>query len=137
MLVCSDEFGEAGFRDREADTLVELGKIPNAIIATGGGIILRETNRKRLRETGFVVWLESNPATIWERISTDPLTAERRPNLAQGGLEEVRELLRARESLYAEVAQLRISTDRALPDEAADAILTAWNCTCSSSNSSC
>ena len=38
--------GEIGFRKREADMLQELIKIDNIVLATGGGIILNEENRK-------------------------------------------------------------------------------------------
>src|SRR4051812_11920796 len=49
--------GEAGFRDRETATLRKLSAGPPAVIATGGGVILRAENRELLRSTGFVVWL--------------------------------------------------------------------------------
>ena len=119
--------GEPGFRDRESDVLAHLSRQPRHIIATGGGVILRPANREILRNTGFVAWLAADPDTVWQRMVTDPTTAGRRPNLtAKGGLDEVRELITAREILYRETANLRIETDRESPESIADRILAAW-----------
>ena len=57
-------------------------------IATGGGAVLRESNRRLLTAGGFVVWLTAAPEALWARVQADPATAARRPNLtAAGGLE--------------------------------------------------
>jgi shikimate kinase len=120
--------GEVGFRDREAATLAELCGRSGCVIATGGGAILREGNRRLLRDSGFVVWLTAAPETLWERLNTDPTTAARRPNLTTtGGLEEVRNLIAAREPFYREVADFVSNTGMLSPEMVADAILTAWN----------
>src|SRR5581483_8052208 len=37
--------GESAFREREAALLVELCALPRLVLATGGGVILREDNR--------------------------------------------------------------------------------------------
>lgn len=120
--------GEAGFRDRESAIITELAAFPEHVIATGGGVILRPTNRECLRNGGFVVWLDAGPETVWQRMVTDPTTSGRRPNLtAKGGLEEVRELMATREPLYRETANLRINTDVSSPESIAADILAAWN----------
>ncbi len=103
----------------------ERGNRKKAIIATGGGIILREDNRRILRATGFVVWLQAPAETIWARIQADTLTAARRPNLAGGGLAEIVELLAVRERFYREVADAVVDAGGASPEAVADAILTA------------
>ena len=119
--------GEAGFRDREAAELAVICQFSECIIGTGGGAILREANRRLMRESGFVVWLTASPETVWERLKRDPTTAARRPNLtATGGLDEVKTLLAAREPLYRETADYRIATDDLSPEAVADAILKAW-----------
>ena len=120
--------GEPGFRDREAAALAELCRWAGHVIATGGGAILREANRRVLKETGFVVWLTAAPETLWQRMNIDPTTAARRPNLtASGGEEEVKALLAAREPLYREVAHFAVASDTLSPEAVADAILTEWN----------
>ena len=119
--IFADE-GEAGFRDRESAALTATGS-PNSIIATGGGVVLREENRRLLKSTGFVVWLQAPAAILWERIQADTLTAARRPNLTSGGLAEIVELLAARERFYREVANAVIDAGAASPEAVADAIL--------------
>lgn len=116
--------GEAGFRDRETTTLRKLAAGEPAVIATGGGVILRHENRELLRSTGFAVWLNAPAELLWDRISIDPTTAARRPNLAGGGLEEVRGLLAVREPLYSATAHAVVDATRS-PEEVAGDILTA------------
>ncbi len=112
MNICQifDREGEAGFRDREAAVLDELCRRQKHVIATGGGIILREDNRPKLRSAGRVVWLTADAGTIWRRMQEDPTTANRRPTLTVGGLAEVEEVLKAREPLYRGCADLTVST---------------------------
>jgi shikimate kinase len=120
--------GETGFRNREAATLAELASRTNHVIATGGGVILRESNRAVLRKSGFVVWLSATPEAAWERIQADAATAARRPNLTvAGGLDEVCTLLATREPLYRAAANVEIRTDGLSPEAVADAIFRAWN----------
>ena len=120
--------GEVGFRDRESTTLAELASRPPAVIATGGGIILRESNREILRFTGFVVWLTAAPETLWQRIQGDATTAARRPNLtATGGLAEVINLLAAREPHYRATAHRAIEAEARSPEAIAADILTGWH----------
>jgi shikimate kinase len=118
--------GETGFRDREEANLRELAARDRHVIATGGGIILRPSNRELLKATGFVVWLTASPEAIWERMQGDPTTAARRPALAQGGLAEVRELLSQREPHYRGIADVVVPTEGVSPEAVADAILAAW-----------
>jgi len=128
--------GEAGFRDRESAALKEAAGIVGAgrvsdglpaVIATGGGIILREENRRLLMATGFVVWLQASAEAIWERVQADAVTAARRPNLTMGGgLPEIVELLAVRERYYTEVADARVPTDGRSPEAVAAAILTLF-----------
>lgn len=120
--------GEAGFRMRESAAIAELCADTDCVIATGGGAVLHSSNRELLKTSGFVTWLTASPATLWMRMSTDPTTATRRPNLtAAGGEEEVRSLLAIREPLYREVADSIIAGDTLSPEGVVDAILTAWN----------
>jgi shikimate kinase len=118
------EGGETAFRDLESSLAAELVQNDRHIIAWGGGIILRDENRKLLKATGKTVWLKASPETLLQRISGDTTTAERRPNLtAQGGLEEIRTLLAQREPLYAQSAELTIDTQTSLPAEIAGQII--------------
>jgi shikimate kinase len=125
--------GEAGFRDREAAALRELCRRERLVLATGGGAVLRQANRDLLRGAGLVAWLTAGPETIWARLRGDPATAARRPNLTlAGGIDEVQNLLAAREPLYRELAHVAVDADAPSPEAVADAIFTAWSGSCSS-----
>jgi shikimate kinase len=117
--------GEAGFREREAEVLAELAQRSRHIIATGGGVVLREANRTLLRR-GRVVWLTADADTLWCRMQGDRTTAERRPALTVGGRVEVAEVLRVREPLYRACADLVVATAGRLPEEVAAEIVAAW-----------
>jgi shikimate kinase len=111
--------GEAGFREREARVLAELAQRSRHVIATGGGVVLREDNRALLGR-GRVVWLTADAETLWSRVRGDGTTAERRPALTVGGREEAAELLRVREPLYRACADLVVSTAGRSPEEVAE-----------------
>lgn len=107
-----DESGEPEFRRLERETLVELLKQTDLVLAAGGGAILNEETRRDFREAGPVVWLTASADTIERRLYGDSTTEGRRPDLtAQGGRSEIEELLAQRESLYRETASLEIATD--------------------------
>jgi shikimate kinase len=99
--------GEARFRDMEAAALHQALKVRPAVVATGGGIVLRAENRTLLRERAFVVWLDAPTAALVARLQAHD---EQRP-LLQGDAGARLEALRtARAALYAEVADLQIET---------------------------
>ena len=50
--------GEPAFRDRECEILGSLSKKTGFVIATGGGAILREENRKAMKDTGVVIYIK-------------------------------------------------------------------------------
>jgi shikimate kinase len=115
--------GEAGFREKEAALLAELCGRLHHVIATGGGVVLREANRQRLRASGRVVWLTADIETLWRRLQADDSTAERRPALTIGGREEIAEVLRVREPLYRSCADHVIETAGRSPEEIAAEIV--------------
>jgi shikimate kinase len=118
------EEGEPGFRDREAAVIDDLCRSDRLVLAAGGGAPLREANRTTLRAAGKVVWLTARPETIHHRMTADPSTASRRPNLtAHDPLDEIIRLLAAREPLYRQTADLTIDTENRPPDDLADEIL--------------
>ncbi|HTU17448.1 MAG TPA: shikimate kinase [Gemmataceae bacterium] len=114
---------EAGFRDKEADLLADLCRLPRHIIATGGGVVLRPDNRERMRASGRVVWLTADVETLWERLQADASTAERRPALTVGGRAEIEEVIHLREPLYRQCADLVVETAIRSPADVAAEIL--------------
>jgi shikimate kinase len=115
--------GEEGFREKEAVLLRDLCSLRHQILATGGGVILREDNRALLRQSGVVVYLLADVDTLWERMQTDPTTGQRRPALTGGGREEVVEVLRLREPLYRGCADHIVETANRNPEAIADELL--------------
>jgi shikimate kinase len=111
--------GEAGFRDKEEALLGELCSLERHVIATGGGVILRERNRQRLRAAGRVVLLTAAAAVIQERLQGDAGARERRPVLTVGGLAEIGQLLQVREPLYRACADYTVETTGLTPEEVA------------------
>jgi shikimate kinase len=120
------EDGEATFRRLEAAVLKRLCRRQHQVVATGGGVVLRPGNRRRLREAGGVIWLFADAKTLWRRLQADPLTAERRPDLSVGGLAEIREMLEVREPLYRACANLAVNTTGREPAEVVRGILSHW-----------
>lgn len=104
-----DVEGEEGFRIREANLLDDLKLIDNTVVATGGGIVLSETNRKLLRERGFVIYLFAPLDRLLERTSKDtsrPLLQTENPR------ESLRKILEQRTTLYEQTADISVDTDR-------------------------
>jgi shikimate kinase len=121
--IFADE-GEAGFRAKEAAILQELCGLHDHVIATGGGVILQPENRALLKQ-GTVVWLKAPAEVLWLRLQQDGTTAERRPNLVQGGLTEIEEMLRVRTPLYEACQHLTVDTAERTPEQVA-ATVAAW-----------
>ncbi len=122
------ESGEPTFRDWEEQTLRELAKRhPGAVLASGGGAVLRPSNRRLLLDFGFVVWLRAEPAELARRLEADLRAGTERPALTSAGtVNEIAQVLSARAPLYREVADLAIETLDRTPDAIAALILDLW-----------
>ena len=95
--------GEAGFRQRERELLGKLTEMKGVLIATGGGSICHEDNRRALRSRGFVVYLKTSVENQLKRLSQD----KSRPLLqAKDREQRLRTLAEARNPLYADTADL-------------------------------
>lgn len=103
-----DYEGEAGFRDREARIIDELTALPGIVLATGGGSILRESNRQNLKSRGHVILLQVDIKEQLRRVAFDA----NRPLLKTDDPEaRLRKLMEERAPIYKEVADVEISTD--------------------------
>jgi shikimate kinase len=99
--------GEDGFRKRESMVIDELTARSNIVLATGGGAVLREENRRALRR-GFVVYLAADIDTLVDRTRRD----RNRPLLQNTNREEkIVQLMAERDPIYREEADLVIETD--------------------------
>jgi len=113
--------GEAGFRRRESTLVDELSHDDDIVMATGGGAVLMEENRQALKERGTVVYLHADIDTLVERTRRDrnrPLLQTEDP---RGKIEE---LLRQREPIYREVADVVVDTGLRAPTSVARDIAT-------------
>ncbi len=101
--------GEPAFRDLEAEVVAELTGLKRVVVATGGGAVLREESRRRLRSFGRVVWLTAEPATLADRLRW---SVHKRPALtAAGTVDEIATVMAERLALYREVSDVAIATD--------------------------
>jgi len=101
--------GEQAFRDLEQATIEDLVNTWDGVLATGGGVVLREANRRLLRERALVVYLRSSPEELARRLKHDT----KRPLLQVANpLGKLRELHDARDPLYSETAQFIVETGR-------------------------
>lgn len=99
--------GESGFRDRESKMLSELVRRRNIVLATGGGAVLSEQNRRLLAEHGTVVYLRATVNDLWQRTRHD----KNRPLLQTADpLAKLQELFVQRDPLYSEIADVIIDT---------------------------
>ncbi|MCA9177755.1 MAG: shikimate kinase [Planctomycetales bacterium] len=104
--------GEQHFRDLEQAAVETLCAGSRTILALGGGAVLREANRLRLRESCVCVWLRAAPPEIWRRLTADDASAAQRPALT--GLSEYDEIvavLSEREPIYRETSDFHVDTD--------------------------
>ena len=101
--------GEERFRDVESAVLQELLESRPGVVATGGGIVLREANRRALRAQTVCIYLRSTPEELFRRLRHDT----KRPLLQVADpLSKLRELYAKRDPLYRDAAQFVIETGR-------------------------
>lgn len=109
-----EQHGWDYFRRKEGEYL-HLAAHPRTVIATGGGMVLAEANRRFMHETGAVFYLCAPAALLAARLAADPAHSQR-PSLTGRPLaEEVEEVLRQREALYHEAAHHVV--DASLPPQ--------------------
>lgn len=101
--------GEAGFRRRESEVLIDLVKRDNIILATGGGAILSPENRQLLKGKGIVIYLRASVNDLYRRTRYD----KNRPLLQTRNLFiKLNELYIQRDALYRETAHIVIDSGK-------------------------
>jgi shikimate kinase len=99
--------GEKGFRQREQNMIQELTQIKGIVLATGGGVILREQNREALTKNGFVIYLQCSVDKIVQRTKRDT----QRPLLFTDNPREcIEKLFLERDAYYLSCADFIIET---------------------------
>jgi len=100
--------GEEGFRWRETEVLKEISNVPNIVLATGGGAVLKEENREVLKQNSLVIFLHASIDQLFERTAKDknrPLLQDENPK------EKLRSILDQRIDIYKNMADLIVKTD--------------------------
>ena len=114
------EHGEKKFRKAETAALRCVRTEGQAIIVTGGGIVLRKENVGILKSQGVIVWLDADEKTLFARASRKqnrPLLQTKNPRKAFSQIHD------ARRPLYASIADIRVDTSVLTDEEVAVAIL--------------
>ncbi len=111
-----DKYGEAAFREMESK-LPEWFNLPKsgAVIATGGGFPLAESNRRWMKQNGLLIWLQADEKTILKRLEN----AKNRPLFQK---ERISELMTKRNFVYQQ-ADVYIQTDDKTIEKTAKEIL--------------
>jgi shikimate kinase len=113
--------GEAAFRDLESEVVAEVSRLTDHVIALGGGAVLREENRKALKDAGLkLIYLRCDAEELIRRIQSDPASADARPDLTDlgGGIAEVRKVLAEREPIYRSVMTGELDVTHLSPQDA-------------------
>jgi shikimate kinase len=104
-----DVEGEEGFRKRESAMIEELTQRSHIVLATGGGAVMREDNRKAIAAGGIVVYLRATVEQQLARTSRD----QNRPLLQTSDPRSVlTKLMEFRDPLYKEVADYVVETEQ-------------------------
>lgn len=113
--------GEEAFREMETKLLEQLIREKNTqlVISTGGGMPLREKNRTLLAEIGTIIYLQTKPKTVYERIKDDT----KRPLLqCEDPLVRIQEMLAVRGPIYENTTKNIIQVDELRQSEIAELI---------------
>lgn len=114
-----DKKGEESFREMESKLLDKLAGIKGHVVSTGGGIILRPGNVKKLKSMGPLVLLWSDPDTIYERVKGEGTRPLLNVKDARG---KIKEILEFRAPIYEGIADLKVDTSLLSPEEASNKI---------------
>ncbi len=113
------------FRQKEKQTLAELNRRNQLVLATGGGIVLDPDNQDALKDKkNFVIWLQASPKTIYNRMKNDRQSDAFRPALTKAPIvQEITKTLAERTPYYESVSDFVVKTDGLTSDEVCKSIL--------------
>lgn len=117
-------FGEEIFRDIESEAIDGLTQQSRIVLSTGGGAILRDINRERLKSRGTVIFLDLSPEKIFQRIEGD----QTRPLLqTDNPLATMQAIYDIRKPLYLDSAHYHLSVENRAPEEISDLLVNLYN----------
>lgn len=98
-----EKWGEELFRELESAVIKALNPSTPSVIATGGGAILRQQNREKLKELGQIIYLTHDDAHLIKEIKRV------KPRFVNSSDAQLLALFKEREQLYKDLATLTIS----------------------------
>ena len=116
------EDGELFFRNLETLKLKELINVENAIISTGGGIILKDENRSILNNL-FTIYLKADFENIFNRIKQD---TSRPLLLTDDPYNTAKDIFKSRQNVY-ESFKIHVRTDNKTPHQVVEEIINLYN----------
>ncbi len=111
--------GEAFFRDQESVALKEASDISPRVIATGGGTVLRLHNVEKMKATGKVIFLETSPDVLWERVK---IKKDRPLLFGDSPKEKLLSIYATRQPFYERMFDFKVNTDGKTAQTVADEI---------------
>ena len=118
-----DVEGEKGFRTRESDVLKKLCRMPNIVLATGGGAVILKENRELMKKASSIIYLSSSVDQILRRTAK----SKTRPLLEKSNnrRKTITDIVEARDPLYREISSHIIDTNGKKLNEVIDEIIEA------------
>ena len=116
---CFDKYGEEAFRDLESKVADRVYYFENTVIATGGGIVERDSSMEKLKRFGIIVLLTCETGELYRRVRKD----KDRPKLRGWGKKaKLKKIWAARREKYRKYADITIDNTRLDSAQTADAI---------------
>jgi len=113
--------GWPGFRARESLALQQV-TAASTVVATGGGMILSESNRQFMAERGIAIWLNVPADILAARLDASPEVDQRPALTGKSMIDEIVDVLAARTELYHQTARHTIDATRS-PDSVVESII--------------
>jgi shikimate kinase len=113
--------GEAAFRAEEKAVLARALTSPvPAVIAVAGGAVFDPDSRRRIRQSGHVVWLRASPNVLAVRVAPLGVVFDHRPLLAHDPRGTLKRLEAMRRPVYTSLADAIVDVDWLPPAVAAE-----------------
>lgn len=117
-----EKFAEGYFRQRETEALDHIASQPAHVVATGGGIVLADANRKIMKETGITIYLKWRTDVLLMRLKN----STHRPLLKSMNesqlVQQIDAMLNQRLPFYEAADMIIAADDRTTPLEIAELI---------------
>lgn len=114
------ESGWERFRREEAQVVQEVSGRDGAVIATGGGVVVKEKNIQQLRRKGKLFWLKAGLDALLARTGDDPY----RPSLTGKPFrEDMESVLTERTPIYERSADFIVDAEGKTPEQVVEEIV--------------